>query len=832
MVDNPLRPLLNPVLRFTKDPKPEGVSGGGKNARSINTDRLPEQQRILSGQFLALSEQAPQRPHFDGRVVLYAAMFDDSLAPSYTPSDLFHATRDARLIAPYRSGYLVEMAASQVGQYARVVQSTVITKDLVDISRVESVRFFENEDAVGSATLDEIWEDAPETEEGKVFVVWLMPLRGREAAEELIQRFAALRDGTLRPPPPLLAGVDMGTDTDVPVAMRRSLRAAAAGGDRINLAMRTYRLYRRARTTTIVRSRATLGQLVASGAVFRIEPVRPISSTSPGEGREPDRPLPEDMTALPIVGVVDGGLTATSYRHAEAWRAPPLVPHGAADTQHGNWVASLVVQGHDWNNNLTLPPLYCRVGTVQAVAKQGSRTFVDPQDFVAYLDGVMAANSETRVWNLSLNQPDSCDLEAVSALGHDIAVLARKHSVLPIISVGNKPGMHLQPPSDCEAAITVGGRIHDNNGEPAGECPVSLRGPGPSSMLKPDLSHFSHVRALGGVSIRGSSFATSLTSPLAAYTMERVRDASPDVVKALLLHNSDGVNFDPALGFGTPTRASMPWECRPGFVTLLWRASLRPSAAYYWELPIPASLKRTGKLKGTGILTAILKPHPMVTDYAGPNYFSVRLATALQYQWGKTRKGADKFNNLLGSLDTGRITEQEARAIDHKWSPIRHHRHEFHGISFEGNSLRIYARLFTRDLTSTDTPATKNFQSWRRPLFCLSAPVARTMMSITSCATSSAPLLRRQSSRPISAWTTRESERRRPPGEAGRPVTVGRSTARPGGPNRRGSRLAAWRRPGVLGCQSAVSRLSGRGARLPGQCASRRAPSPGRPGEP
>lgn len=698
MVDTPRRPLLNPVLRFTKDPKPEGVSGGGKNAGSIMTDRLPEQRRVLSRQFRALAAQAAQRPRFDGRVVLYASMFDDSLAPSYTPNDFFQATRSARLIAPYRSGYLVEMAADQLGRYVGIVESTGLAKDQVDISRIESVRFFENEDAGGAASLDEIWEAAPETDAGRAFVVWLMPLRGRDAAEELIQQFSALRGGTIVPPPPLLAGVDVGTDTDVPVVMRRALRAAGASGDRINLAMRTYRLHRRARTTVLVPSRAALDQLVASGTVFRIESVQPISSTSPGEGREPDRPLPADMTALPIVGVVDGGLTAASYRHAEAWRAPPLVADGAADTQHGNWVTSLVVQGHDWNNNLTLPPLYCQVGTVQAVAKKGSRAFVDPQDFVAYLDGVMAANTETRVWNFSLNQPYSCDLETVSALGHDISMLARKHSFLPIISVGNKPGTRLQPPGDCEAAITVGGRDHDNNGDPAGECPVSLCGPGPSSMLKPDLSHFSHVRALGGVFIRGSSFATSLTSPLAAHTMERVREASPDLVKALLLHNSDGMNFDPALGFGTPTSASLPWECRPGFVTLQWRASLRPSAAYYWELPIPESLKRTGKMKGTGVLTAILNPHPMVTDYAGPNYFSVRLATALQYQRGKTKKNAAKFHNLLGSLDTGKITEQEARALDHKWSPIRHHRNDFQSVSFEGDMLRIYARVYARDL--------------------------------------------------------------------------------------------------------------------------------------
>lgn len=107
------------------------------------------------------------------------------------------------------------------------------------------------------------------------------------------------------------------------------------------------------------------------------------------------------------------------------------------------------------------------------------------------------------------------------------------------------------------------------------------------------------------------------------------------------------------------------------------------------------------------MLTAILNPHPMVTDYAGPNYFSTRLETALQYQRGLTQKGEAKFNSLLGSLDTGKITEQEARALDHKWSPVRHHNKSFRGKDFDGDALRIYARIFSRDLylygyTSTD----------------------------------------------------------------------------------------------------------------------------------
>ena len=698
MADAPRHPLLNPVLRFNKEAKPESISGGGKSAGGIKTERLAEQRRALAAQFTAMATEIKRRPSFNGRVVIHASMFDDSLAPTWTPSDLFQATRDARLVTPFRNGYLVEVAADQLASLGQLVQRTTLAKDQVDISRVESVRFFSDEDVAGTSSLDAIWQAAPETNTGRAFVVWLMPLRGRDAAEHLIQSFSALRDGIIEPPPPLLDEITANLDANVPVVMRRSLRAAATAGDRFNLAVREYRLRRRARTTVIVPTPSALQQLVASGTVYRIEPVQPISSTSPGEGREPDRPLPADMVALPIVGVVDGGMSAASYRHAEAWRAPALVRDGAADTLHGNRVTSLIVQGHDWNNNLTLPPLYCQVGTVQAVARRDARAFVDPQDFIAYLDGVMAGNPDTRVWNFSLNQLEACQLDSVSPLGHDIALLARKHRILPVISIGNKPGIRLQPPADCEAGITVGGRLHGNNGAPGGECPVSLCGPGPSSMLKPDLSHFSHVRALGGTVIAGSSFSTALTSPLAAHTMHRVREASPDLVKALLLHNSDGETFDPSLGFGTPAVSSLPWECRSGFVTLQWTAKLRPGAAFYWELPIPQSLRKSGKLRGMGSLTAILNPHPMVTDYAGPNYFSVRLAAALQFQRGNTKKGVPSFKNLLGSLDTDKITEQDARAVDHKWSPIRHHKNSFQSVTFDGDALRVYGRVYARDL--------------------------------------------------------------------------------------------------------------------------------------
>ena len=688
------RPLLNPVLKLTKDPRPAGINARGKNAAGIKQERLPEQRRKLQKQFISLSKESGKRPRFGSQAIFYASMFDDSLATTWTPSDLFHPDRGARLIAPFSGGYLVEIDTSRLEWFSALVVSADAARDKGDISRVKSIRYYETEDAVAAASLDDLWEQAPEIEGGRVFLVWLMPFKDAAAAEHLLQTVSSLRERVLIPLPPLLTTLQIGDDSDVPVSMRRGLRTAAAAGDRLNLAMREYRARRRAKATVVVRSRKALAQLVGSGAVFRMEAVSPIAATSPGEGREPDRPLPADMSSLPIVAVVDGGLTAPSYRPAEAWRVPPFVQNGSADAKHGNRVSSLVVQGHDWNNNLTLPQLYCQIGTVQAVAKDKALTSLDPQDFIRYLDTVMASHPETKVWNMSFNQRVDCDLEAVSDLGHEIAVLARKHDVLPIISVGNKPGNHIQPPGDCEAAITIGGRVHTVDGDHGESCPISQCGPGPSSMLKPEMSHYSKVRAIGGVIIQGSSFATALTSPLAAHTAHRLREPTPDAVKAMLLHNAVGDGFDTAIGFGSPDGATLPWECRPGFVTLQWSAKLRSGAAFYWELPIPRSMRNGNKIRGRGSLTAVLNPHPLVTDYAGPNYFSVRLNTALQIMRG------EKSHNLLGSIDTDKIPEDQARTFDHKWSPIRQHNNDFskRGVSFDGDIMRVYARIYTRDL--------------------------------------------------------------------------------------------------------------------------------------
>ena len=688
------RPLLNPVLRFTRDPKPESVVGGGKSSTNIKHERLEQQRRRLAESFAQMARDCSDQAQFGGRAIVYAQMFADSLAATWTPNDFLHPERGARLITPYRQGYLAEVDVRTLEWFSHFAIAASTARDRVDISRIESVRFHEREDVVRGRDLDALWEAAPKYGEGRSFLIWFMPVSDGRAAEDVLKVFERLREAQIETPPPLLDGVELETGLTDP--FRREL-LAIGDGDRLNGALRQYRRERQASTVIVVRSRDAFDALLASGTVVRLEPVLPLLGTSPGEGAEPARPLPGVLADLPIVGIVDGGMTAPSYKPAEVWRAdPPLVTNAAAEVKHGNRITSLIVQGHDWNNNLKLPPLYCRFGTVQAIAKPGHHG-ADPESFVAYLDAVVATHPETRVWNLSLNQPVNCTADSVSYLGHALADLARRHGVLLVNSIGNTLGKEnewLQPPADCEAALTVGGRQHNDEGLPSGLCAVSLAGPGPASLLKPDTAHFSKVRALGGSIEEGSSFAAALTAPLAAHTMHRLREPTPDLAKALIIHQAGDGIFSANTGWGNPSTETLPWECRPGAVTFHWQAELRPGAAYYWEVPIPEGLLDRGRLRGSGKLTAVLNPHPLVSDIAGPNYFSARLATAIQFP----RK--DKFHNLLGSMERETTAEEQARTLDHKWCPIRHHSRDFstRGISIDDNHLRVYARIYTRDL--------------------------------------------------------------------------------------------------------------------------------------
>lgn len=702
MPDNVPRPVLNPVLRLTREPRREVRSGRGKSAGAIVRGRLESQRSSLARALFELARSVAAQPNFSGHVALRVTMHDDSIAPSYTPRDIFSSVNGADLIAPYHAGYIVQARADSLAALAERIMHTDLIKEKVDISRIQSVRFFGASDATGGRSAESLWDQAPQTETGRIFYVWFLRFPNENAADELIDKVTQIRDnGYALSPPSIFEALIAEEDENTSDEMRRRLIEAASRGDQISMALQEYRRSKNAFAELVVPSTIGLKKVLASGVVFRVDPGSRIISSQQSRGQAADPTLPADISDCPIVGIVDGGMTDSFYNPAQAWRARKLVSDAGANTDHGNMVTSIVVQGHKMNPNLSLHPLYCRFGTAQAIGKGVSN--INFTQIVIYLDYLMSVYRDTQVWNFSFNSTIECDDLHINPLSHAIAILAREHQVLPVISIGNKTAQNatnrMAPPSDCEAAIAVAGRQHDSHGNPGAASSSSLIGPGPAGMLKPDLSHFSTVVVGGGTTETGTSFAAPLISSLAAHTMMRLRAASPDAAKAMLIHCADLTTFSAELGFGTPKADHFPWECPPGLFTIQWTEKVRSGVAYYWELPIPPSLRKTGKLKGMAMLTAILNPHPLAGSPYGEDYFGARIESSLQYERGVREDGTPDFKSLFTTLPSDRLTERELRDMHNKWSPVRRHARSFpRGVAFHGDNLQIYARVFYRNL--------------------------------------------------------------------------------------------------------------------------------------
>jgi hypothetical protein len=667
-----------PLLTLKVPARPETRTGGGKGRRSIKLERLAPQTAVLSGEAATLASTARDRPAFAGRVHLVARMFDDSFATTHTPNDLFEAPSGFEIVAALDDGYLIEAGTDALRALPGRIHLQRSAKIQADISRVESLSFFKPA-VLSDDKRSAMWNSATSREGGRLFFAWLVPTKSAEAREAVLAEVDRLRTGQIisLAPMPVLAS-EKALVPRVP--------------DRLEIARREYRRTGAALLPVVASSERALAQLMGSGTVVRVDPVRPIGVAAPGEGVEPSPPV--DLSQEPVVAVIDGGRTAPSYDHAEAWRATPTyVGDGDADARHGNAVVSLVVNGHAWNNNRRLPPLNCRVGIVQAVPKPNSGLLTDELDLLDYLAAVARTQPTTRVWNISANVPP-VDGDHVSVFGHGLAKLARAASILPVVSIGNtsEGDRRLQPPADCEAALVVTGCSALSDGSAGAGCPACARGPGPQLMQKPDVSNFSELRFLGGVTARGSSYATAITSPLAAHTIARLKDPEPDLARAILLHATPRRSHDPEIGWGAPYNGHLPWECPPGTATFLFMADLQPGNAYYWNLPVPPSMLRDGKLVGGFKLTAILQP--LLSSTGTSNYFGSRLETNLQF-----RNRQNKTQALLGKLDESETAEQEARTDFAKWQPVRHFPLVMipRGRAQSGDMIRLYARVYTRD---------------------------------------------------------------------------------------------------------------------------------------
>jgi len=685
------RPLINPTLRLLIEPARENIEGRGKGASTIKRERLSAQRETLREDIRKLERTTKTRKNYAGKILLVAEMFvNDSLAPTHTPFDFFHRSIGCELIAPLGYGYLVEVGVSDLQRLRSRIDSEA-PADQSDISRIKSVYLFSRRSVLKGRSLDSLWDRAAESDSGRYFLIWLRPFHDTAAREALLDRFARLAQATLSLP----AAFDGDKDT---------LPAKEASQAPTARAMRQYRQTRGiGRAILSLTRKSHLARVLASGTVFRIDPVVPLHITS---GTAPKKSTtPPILHDAPTVAVVDGGLKDKNYLRLQAWEVPSIVSDKDADVVHGNAVSSLIAHAHELNPHLNLPTIGCRIGTAQAVPSAKSNRLMLPDELLDMLAGIAVRHRNTRVWNLSFNVVERDEgVDEVSDLGHQIATIARATGALPVISIGNvtRSNTLILPPADCEAALTIGGRVPTKKGLPDKHCKKCCEGPGPEGMLKPELSWFSPIKVLGDADMVGSSFPTALVSVVAAHTFENLKEPTPDLVKALLINKAERESHDSKLGWGTPYDGAAPWECAPGSVTMVWQSGLEASLEYHWDgITIPEEMMDGNNLVGSAKLTAIL--NPLVSPFAGPNYFSTRIEVALQY-----RDQNNRWANLLGTLKESSLAEIEARNDLKKWQPIRHHAKSRFRRRVTGTSFRLRARLYTRDLYQPGMPRRDN----------------------------------------------------------------------------------------------------------------------------
>jgi hypothetical protein len=695
------RPVIDPILSLISKPRKESVTGGGKSRESIRADRLAAQRQALSKAMDKISRVSPDKTVL-GHVPLVVKMFKDSTAPTYAPTDLFWSGHGANLISPFKEGYLAEIQISKIPSFIELIESTNKVKHLVDISRVSAIDILDGDHVLGGQDPKELMRKAAKInhngKELSEFMVWFSPFSTAKMRTEAVNEAAkSLRIKGLEPRAIKDAkGKDYESKIIETPDERSLVTLTPPAGNKlpafaaIRLAAPIY--------AVALESPEQLSALAASGKVVRIDPIGSIISAHADVDEEEVVDL-TNMGLYPIVGIVDGGRTAKIYDQAEAWRInPDLVHISIADTPHGNRVSSIAVHGHQLNKELKLPKLNCRIGTCQVLTRPGlGHKAPHPKVLIQHLNQAILDNPETKVWNFSANTAEECDLFKVSALGHAITNLARQHKILPIISAGNKSEteiLRIAPPADCEAGLVVAGRQANDKGEVHNACSKSRIGLGPDEMLKPDVSWFSTVKVNGGNTVNGTSYAAPLVASLAAHTWQKLKNPTPDLVKALLVNNCDLTKYDQQLGWGSPVEVEHPWECEPGTVCIAWSSKLKAGLEHYWDdIAIPPSMFDKNFLKGKISLTAILDPGYL--NFVGlGNYCMTRLEVALQ---DAGMHEDDESSNVLGSMNK-KLKEYQARKIDHKWSPVRRHTGSFRKRALSSNKLRLRARIYARDL--------------------------------------------------------------------------------------------------------------------------------------
>ena len=352
---------------------------------------------------------------------------------------------------------------------------------------------------------------------------------------------------------------------------------------------------------------------------------------------------PEDGEEYPVVGVLDTGIAPIG--HLSPWlleNEHTNYPEEYTNRLHGTAVASIIEYSDDLNGTDICST--DGVNLFSALVYPNQRIY--PEDLVDNIREAVERNPDIKIWNMSLGEEEQSELDSFSEFGMALDNIQDENNVLIIKSAGNchnfekgLPKQRISKSADSIRALTVGSiaetKAEYDYADPNMPSPFTRVGPGPASIIKPDLvfyggnagmhdgkriEHGIRTFNLDDEDVRhaGTSFSTPAVTRIVsdlAYMMQEEFD--PLLLRALTIHYAkypEGIQMKMTekvnqMGFGVPIKAQDILYNSPDEITLILRDTLdKGSFVEMFNFPFPTSLvDENGFFRGQIILTLVNK---------------------------------------------------------------------------------------------------------------------------------------------------------------------------------------------------------------------------------
>lgn len=415
--------------------------------------------------------------------------------------------------------------------------------------------------------------------------------------------------------------------------------------------------------------------------------------------------VPKEGEEYPIIGVLDSGIAKNKY--ISPWlmdRNFSSYPDELKDQSHGTCVSSIIVYGDELESEKWTGNSGCMLFDA-TVFPDEKKEKIHEDELIENIREAISANSDIKIWNLSLGTASESDISDFSDFGKALDDIQMAKDVIICKSTGNctnfktgHPKSRVAKSGDSMRSLVVGSIAHSKNGTDISEVnhpsPFTRIGPGPANSIKPDLVSFggnaglksgkiiqNGVKAIAPdgstVEIVGTSFSTPRVTSLLSEINFKVKEKfSPTLLKALAIHSAKyptGVDFPinekvKQMGFGVASSADEIVYNDPHEITLILQENInRGEFIEILDFPFPESLiDENGFFYGEVKVTLVAQP--VLREKQGAEYCQSNIK--LQFGTYEDIKNRDTTKasilNPIGPEDPKNVMLDSNYAAAHK----------------------------------------------------------------------------------------------------------------------------------------------------------------------